>query len=69
MARAPYIEPRVITLYGRGITIAPILADLGKGQQCGDVATKGTAERAVLKMISAYQEGSADPEPAGHSPG
>jgi DNA topoisomerase IB len=69
VARASYIDPRVITLYEQGITIAPILADLGKGQEFGDVATKGTAERAVLKMISAYQEGSAGPEPGSHSPG
>jgi DNA topoisomerase-1 len=60
VARASYIDPRVIRLYEQGITIAPILADLGRGQEFGDVATKGTAERAVLKIISAYQ---------GHSPG
>jgi DNA topoisomerase IB len=64
VARASYIDPRVIKLYEQGITIAPILADLGKGQEFGDVATKGTAERAVLRMISAYQEGASAGEAA-----
>ncbi len=53
VARASYIDPRVITHYEEGITIASSLADLGKGQEFGDVATKGHAERAVLKMLSA----------------
>jgi DNA topoisomerase IB len=60
VARASYIDPRVIALYEQGITIAPALADLGKGQEYGNVATKGTAERAVLKLITAHSE----PEPA-----
>jgi DNA topoisomerase I len=53
VARASYIDPRVITRYEEGITIASSLADLGKGQEFGDVATKGHAERAVLKLLSA----------------
>jgi DNA topoisomerase IB len=52
VARASYIDPRVIALYEKGITIAPALADLGKGRNFGDVATKGHAERAVLKLIT-----------------
>ena len=51
VARASYIDPRVIALYEDGLSIAPILADLGKDQEFGDVATKGTAEKAVLKLI------------------
>ncbi|HEY0932307.1 MAG TPA: DNA topoisomerase IB [Trebonia sp.] len=51
VARASYIDPRVIELYEDGVSIAPILADLGKDQEFGDVATKGTAEKAVLKLI------------------
>ena len=35
-----------------GSTIASSLADLGQGQEFGDVATKGHAERAVLKLLS-----------------
>ena len=48
VARASYIDPRIITLYEQGTTIAPMLADLGRGQDYGDVATKGArrADRA-----------------------
>ena len=52
VARASYIDPRVIAMYEEGTTIAPMLADLGKGQEFGDVATNGHAERAVLKMLT-----------------
>jgi DNA topoisomerase IB len=54
VARSSYIDPRVIALYEEGITIAPTLASLGKGQEFGDVATKGHAERAVLKLITSH---------------
>jgi DNA topoisomerase IB len=53
VARGSYIDPRIIARYEEGITIASSLADLGKGQEFGDVATKGHAERAVLKLLSA----------------
>jgi DNA topoisomerase IB len=56
VARASYIDPRVITLYEQGITIAPALPDLGKGRDFGDVATKGHAERAVLRLITEHRE-------------
>jgi DNA topoisomerase IB len=52
VARASYIDPRVIALYEEGVTIAPALADLGQGQQFGDAATKGAAEQAVLELIA-----------------
>ena len=54
VARASYIDPRVIGLYEKGVTIAPALADLGKGREFGDVATQGHAERAVLKLITGH---------------
>jgi DNA topoisomerase IB len=54
VARASYIDPRVIALYEEGITIAPTLPSLGKGREFGDVATKGHAERAVLKLITSH---------------
>jgi hypothetical protein len=41
-------------LYEKGMTIAPALADLGKGREFGDVATRGHAERAVLKLITEH---------------
>lgn len=51
VARASYIDPRVVTRYEEGRTIASVLADLGKGRDFGDVATRGHAERAVLRLI------------------
>jgi DNA topoisomerase IB len=54
VARASYIDPRVIALYEHGTTIAPVLADLGRGQDYGDMATKGAAERAVLRLLSEH---------------
>jgi DNA topoisomerase IB len=61
VARASYIDPRVITLYEKGITIEPTLSDLGKGRDFGDVATKGHAERAVLRLITSRREAGATP--------
>jgi DNA topoisomerase IB len=61
VARASYIDPRIITHYEEGSTIASSLADLGKGQEFGDVATKGHAERAVLELLT-----SAPARPGGH---
>jgi DNA topoisomerase IB len=52
VARASYIDPRIIELYEQGVTIAPVLANLGKGQDVGDMATKGHAERAVLRLLT-----------------
>jgi DNA topoisomerase IB len=58
VARASYIDPRIISLYEEGITIAPALTDLGKGREFGDVATRGHAERAVLKLLTEHDGGS-----------
>jgi DNA topoisomerase IB len=52
VARASYIDPRIITLYEEGATIAPVLANLSEGRAVGDVDTKGHAERAVLKLLA-----------------
>jgi DNA topoisomerase IB len=60
VARASYIDPRIISLYERGITIAPMLAELGKGQEFGDVATNGQAEQAVLKLLTKHPEPAVD---------
>jgi DNA topoisomerase IB len=54
VARGSYIDPRVIARYEEGVTIASSLADLGKGQEFGDVATKGHAERAVLALLTSH---------------
>jgi DNA topoisomerase-1 len=52
VARASYIDSRAIARYEDGITIASSLADLGKGREFGDVATKGHAEQAPLRLLS-----------------
>jgi DNA topoisomerase IB len=52
VARASYIDPRIIALYEQGVTIAPALADLGHGQEFGRAATHGRAERAVLELLT-----------------
>ena len=52
VARASYIDPRVISLYEEGRTIAASLAGLGKENEFGDLATAGHAERAVLKLLA-----------------
>jgi DNA topoisomerase IB len=52
VARASYIDPRVISRYENGHTIAHAMGDLGKDSDFGDLATRGRAERAVLKLLA-----------------
>jgi DNA topoisomerase IB len=52
VARASYIDPRVIDLYTDGHTIASALGELGKDSQFGDLATRGRAEKAVLNLLN-----------------
>ncbi len=52
VARASYIDPRVIGFYEEGITIAPALVRLGQQSEFGELATQGAAEAAVLKLLS-----------------
>ncbi len=54
VARASYIDPRVIELYEAGITIAPALRDLGRNSEFGDLATRGAAEHAVVRMLTEH---------------
>lgn len=49
VARASYVDPRVIELYEHGHTIAPILAHLGAGTET--LATHGEAEKAVIELL------------------
>ena len=51
VARASYIDPRIIELYEDGSTIASVLGDLGKNRDFGDLATRGRAETAVVKLL------------------
>jgi DNA topoisomerase IB len=51
VARASYIDPRIVELYERGITIEPVMGDLGKDRDVGELATRGPAEKAVLRLL------------------
>ncbi|MEU8799064.1 DNA topoisomerase IB [Spirillospora sp. NPDC048819] len=53
VARASYIDPRIIDLYEEGRTIAPALGKLGVETAEGELATQGPAERAVLDLLRA----------------
>jgi DNA topoisomerase IB len=61
VARASYIDPRVIRHYENGRTIAAVLGDLGRDSDFGDLATRGRAESAVLKLLTVP----AQPKPSG----
>jgi DNA topoisomerase IB len=52
VARASYIDPRVIDLYQDGCTIASALGELGQDSDFGDLATRGRAEKAVLDLLA-----------------
>jgi DNA topoisomerase-1 len=49
VCRSAYIDPRVIDLYLDGVTIQPMLGDLGAGD--GVLASHGAAESAVLALL------------------
>ena len=52
VARASYIDPRVIEFYEEGTTIAAALGLLGQQSEFGELATQGAAEAAVLRLLS-----------------
>lgn len=54
VARASYIDPRVIEHYEAGRTIASALGELGKDGHFGDLATRGRAESAVVKLLARH---------------
>ncbi|MFD0691615.1 DNA topoisomerase IB [Actinomadura fibrosa] len=51
VARASYIDPRIIDLYEEGETIAPALTKLGVDAAEGELATQGPVEQAVLDLL------------------
>ncbi|MER5643995.1 DNA topoisomerase IB [Streptosporangium sp. NPDC002524] len=51
VARASYIDPRVIDAYDRGRTVARALDRLGADTGFGQPATHGTVERAVISLL------------------
>ncbi|TDC68199.1 DNA topoisomerase IB [Actinomadura sp. GC306] len=51
VARASYIDPRIIDLYENGRTIAPALGKLGVETAQGELATQGPVEQSVLDLL------------------
>ncbi|GAA0799692.1 DNA topoisomerase IB [Spirilliplanes yamanashiensis] len=53
VARASYVDPRVIDLFGSGTTIAPTLEELGGPPEPADAAAQEAVEAAVLDLLRA----------------
>jgi DNA topoisomerase IB len=53
VARASYIDPRVIERYEQGVTIRRTLGELGASTGFGELATEGGPETAVLRLLRA----------------
>jgi DNA topoisomerase IB len=51
VARASYVDPRVIDLYHSGTTIAPVLAELGGAPDPADAVAQLQVEGAVLDLL------------------
>jgi hypothetical protein len=52
VARASYVDPRIVDLFEDGTTIAPQLDALGEGVSFGEPATHGAIEKAVCDLLS-----------------
>ncbi|MEQ4723105.1 hypothetical protein [Nonomuraea sp. B19D2] len=53
VARASYVDPRVVEAYDQDRTIAAVLTELGADVDFGQLATAGTVEHAVIDLIRA----------------
>ncbi|SDK19018.1 DNA topoisomerase IB [Nonomuraea jiangxiensis] len=53
VARASYVDPRVVEAYDQDRTIAAALTELGAEADYGQLATVGTVEKAVIDLIRA----------------
>ncbi len=51
VCRASYIDPRILDLYDSGLTIAPVLDELGDDASYGSPAFQGAIEGAVLALL------------------
>jgi DNA topoisomerase IB len=51
VARASYVDPRVVEAYEKGRTIARALTELGAEADFGQLATHGGVERAVISLL------------------
>ncbi|WP_235030423.1 DNA topoisomerase IB [Nonomuraea solani] len=53
VARASYVDPRVVEAYDQDKTIAAALTELGADADFGQLATAGPVEQAVIRLIRA----------------
>lgn len=53
VCRSSYVDPRVIDCFNAGVTIHWDLTQIGADADFGQVATQGTIERTVLRMLTA----------------
>jgi DNA topoisomerase IB len=51
VARASYVDPRVVDLFSDGVTIAPVLTELGGAPGPQDAVAQHAVEAAVLEML------------------
>ena len=65
VARASYIDPRVIERYEDGVTIRRVLSELGASTEFGELATEGRPEAAVLRLLGARRRAEAGPASGG----
>ncbi len=56
VARASYVDPRVVDLFSDGITISPVLTELGGAPDPEDTAAQHAVEVAVLEMLRTGEE-------------
>ncbi len=56
VAKASYVDPRVVDLFYDGITIAPVLSELGGTPSPEDAVAQEAVERAVLDMLRTGEE-------------
>jgi DNA topoisomerase IB len=59
VARASYIDPRVIDRFDEGVTIMPVLERLGT-EDASDLTVRSELESAVIDLIEAEPEAAAD---------
>jgi hypothetical protein len=64
VAKASYVDPRVVDLFSDGITIAATLAELGGAPDPEDQRTQWAVEASVLEMLRTGDE----PEPVRDEP-
>jgi DNA topoisomerase IB len=56
VAKASYVDPRVVDLFSDGTTIAPVLAELGGAPNPDDAVAQQAVEAAVLEMLRTGEE-------------